>query len=373
MSEGRQNMRLYNKDLVAKIREKEYVKNVDGVNILFKPVPDDERAHVIDPRLLEIIKKKKSMFSERAQKGYSLANERYRPDKITYDLTENEVSCDEQLISINGDHRIDIFIYRPKNIKGPLPVLVYLHGGGFTAGDMRLFANQMKFISEQAEAVVVFPEYRLAPECPYPAAIEDACGTIHWVYDHADELGIDKERFMVAGDSAGGSLTNACVLKDESGIIKKIVELYPSMDMSDHSTLKNYTWSYDDYEIIEEQKELAYSRIDRIKNGICKNDQDNLYIQGKTSSCDPIVSLAYASNEQLKKFPESVIIASEYDYLRVASDFVVKRMEHLGISVKSVRYNGCDHGFLDMMGTIVQAEDVCLLIAEEIKSMENRN
>lgn len=365
-------MRLYDKGLVAKIRKKQYIKNVNGVDILFKPVPDDDREHVIDSRLLEIIKYKKNMFSSRAKVGYSLANERYRPDKVTYDLTETRVSCEERLIPINGDHRIDIFIYRPETKKATLPVLVYLHGGGFTAGDMRLYANQMKFISEQAEAVVVFPEYRLAPECPYPGAIEDANGTVHWVYDHAEELGIDKNCFMVAGDSAGGSLTNACVLKDEDGIIKKIVELYSGMDMSDYRTLPNYNWSYDDYEIIEEQKEFAYSRIDRIKNGTCASDLDNQYLQGKTTSRNPLVSLAYASDEQLKKFPDSVIIASEYDYLRVGSDYVVKRMTDLDVNVKSVRYNGCDHGFFDMLGTIVQAEDVCMLIAEEIKAMQNQ-
>ena len=91
-------MRLYDKALVSKLREKEYTKNVDGVDILFKPVPDDDRGHVIDPRLLEIIKNKKNMFSTRAKVGYSLANIRYRPDKITYDLTKIEVSCEERLI-----------------------------------------------------------------------------------------------------------------------------------------------------------------------------------------------------------------------------------------------------------------------------------
>ena len=236
---------------------------------------------------------------------------------------------------------------------------------------MKLYANQMKYISEQAEAIVVFPEYRLAPECPYPGAIEDACGTVRWIYDHAKEFGIDRNCFMVAGDSAGASLANACVLKDEGGIIKKIIELYPGMDMSDYRTLPNYTWSYDFYEIIEEQKEFAYSRIDRIRNDTIKSDLENHYLQGKTTSRNPLVSLAYASDDQLKKFPEAVIIAAEYDYLRIGSDYVVKRMIDLNLNVKSIRYNGCDHGFLDMLGTIVQAEEVCLLIADEIKAMQN--
>lgn len=79
-----------------------------------------------------------------------------------------EIDVDERLIDIGHDHKIDIYLYRRQTDQGCLPVLIYLHGGGMMAGDMRLFANQMRLIAELAHAVVVFPEYRLAPECPYP-------------------------------------------------------------------------------------------------------------------------------------------------------------------------------------------------------------
>ncbi len=359
-------MRQYDVTLVSKMREKEYIKNIDGVDILFKPVPDDEREYVLDSRLIEVIEKKRAMFGKRAQTGYSLSAERYRPDKISYDLTESEVTCVEKLITIQ-DHMIDIFVYIPQNHDKILPVLVYLHGGGFTAGDIKLYANQMKYIAEQAEAVVVFPEYRLAPECPFPGPVEDAFGTIQWVYTHGDELGVDVSRLAVVGDSAGGSLTNACVLKDEEGMIKKIIELYAAFDTSDYQEQTAYIWSYDAYPVIEEQKELAYSRIDRIKNG--NHRLVNLYLQGKTTAKDPLISLVYASDEQLAKFPEAIIIATEYDYLRVGNDYAVKRMKELGVNIRSIRYNGCDHGILDLLGIIPQAEDICLLIADEIKEM----
>ena len=75
-------------------------------------------------------------------------------------------------------------------------------------------------------------------------------------------------------------------------------------------------------------------------------------------------------DEQLKELPPVVVVASEYDFLRVSSDYFVKRLTELGKDVKSIRYLGCDHGFFDMLGTVVQAEDLCHLIAEEIKSME---
>lgn len=157
--------RLYDASLVGRIREREYTGEVYGVETLFKPVPDVDEEHVVDPRLETVMEKKRKMFSERAQTGWRLSNERYRPDKVTYDLTTTDVGVDERLIPIDDDHLIDIYIYRAEGAPQNCPVMIYLHGGGFTAGDMRLYANQMKLVAELSGAVAIFPEYRLAPEC----------------------------------------------------------------------------------------------------------------------------------------------------------------------------------------------------------------
>lgn len=351
------------------MHEKETVEIIDGVSIVMKKVPDDERYNVMDPRVLEIAKQKKKMFCEREQTGFKLSNERNRPDKITYDLTSVPITVHEQLIPIAHDHQINLYTYRRADATDNVPVLIYFHGGGFTAGDMKLYANQMKLIAELSHALVVFPEYRLAPECPFPGAIEDGIGGIAWVVEHAKELNIDAERLIVAGDSAGGSLTNACLLNDQQKLIKKALEIYPSTDMSDYTKQTQYTWSYDAYPIIEEQKEYAYSRIDRIKHASELRAEDSLYIQGKTTYEDPLVSVMYASKESLQQFPPMVIVASEYDYLRVGSDNFVKKLKEADVEVTSIRYCGCDHGFFDLLGTIVQAEDLCHLIASEIQNM----
>lgn len=163
---------------------------------------------------------------------------------------------------------------------------------------------------------------------------------------------------------------NACVLKDTKGIIKKIVELYAAFDASDYRKQTAYTWSYDVYPIIEEQKELAYSRVNRIKNN-GNGAFNNLYLQGKTTERDPLVSVIFASDEQLAKFPPAVIIAADYDYLRVGNDYAVKKLKSLGVDVKSIRYCGSDHGILDMLGMIPQEEDICLVIAEEVKAIKH--
>lgn len=149
---------------------------------------------------------------------------------MTYDLTTVDIDIEERLIPINNDHMIDIYIYQRTDDEGLRPAMIYLHGGGWTAGDMRLYANQMKYIAELSHAVVIFPEYRLAPECPYPGPIDDAKGTIEYVVNHAKELRIDVDRLMVAGDSAGGGLTNSCLILDQKHDIKKAFEIYPAVD-----------------------------------------------------------------------------------------------------------------------------------------------
>lgn len=363
--------RKYDQSLVDKIHVLEYHDTKEGIDILYKPVPDDDRPHALDPRIYEIALKKKQMFSNRAKGGYKLSNERYRPDKVTYDLCTVEIDTDERLIQIDNDHMIDIYIYRRSDAGTNLPAMIYLHGGGFTAGDVHLYEKQMKLIAELSHGVVIFPEYRLAPECPFPGPVNDAYGTFEYVYKHAEELGIDKTKIMIAGDSAGGSLTNACVLKDTAQRIKEIVELYPAFDGRNYHTVKDYTWSYDQYEFLPEHEEIAKSRIDRIKRSSDDPDAErhSLYLQDKTTNDDPLVSAVCASDEALSKFPPTTIIYSEFDYLRVSDVYAGKKLKSLGVDVEMICYCGCDHGFLDMLGTVVQSEEVCGVIANKIKNM----
>lgn len=357
--------RNYDKSLLLEIRENEYVESIKGVDVLMKPIPDDNRINIIDPRVLETMKKKKAMLKSRTKDGFLLSKERNRLDIISYDLSETNIDIKERLIDV-GDHKIDVYICSPETKDKKLPVLIYLHGGGYYCGDMRKYVNQMKLIAEKAQAVVIFPEYRLTPEASYPAAQEDCLGTIKWVEENAEELNIDPNCLTIAGDSAGGALVNACVLRDKDKNIKKVIEIYPVADCSDYRDQKLYSWTYDDFPVIDDHKEYAYGRIDRIKETAYIKEKDNIYIQGKTNYQNPDVSIIFALDDKLKEFPETIIIASEYDYLRTGSDYFVKRLSDLKVKVKSIRYLGCDHGFFDMLGLVVQAEELCLLIAREI-------
>ena len=363
--------RTYDAALVRAMRARERVEDVDGMPTVMKPIPDDDREHVLDPRVREVAARKRAMFAERAEKarGYSLANERYRPDKVTYDLTTEPVSETERLIDVGGTHKIDVFTYRAESAPARAKAFVFLHGGGFTAGNERIYHNQMRFLAQLTGALVVFPDYRLAPENPFPAAIEDAMATVAWVRDSADELGVDGEKIMVGGDSAGGSLTCACLLSDERRLIKRAYLLFPACDSSDYRTQGLYRWSEDLYPVAEEDRELAWSRIDRIRAGQVSTSDESIYVQGKTSLDDPLVSIVYATDEQLEKLPPITVAVSEYDFLRVAAEYFARRLHGLGKDVRLVRYCGCDHGFLDLFGFEPQAEEVCMDMADELAQL----
>ncbi len=357
-------MRQYDKELVQRIKDKQHLIDDNGLKITLKPVPDDEREHVLDGRVLEIAIRKKNHIST-VKKTAGLSAERIRPDKICYEIADEEIIEQEKLIRIN-DHMIDCFFYRSPKAEDNCPVVIFFHGGGFTAGDHTLFEKQMRYLAQCSRAQVVFPEYRLAPENPYPKPVEDAFGTLCWVREHADELNVDRKRITLAGDSAGGSLVNSCLLLDQDGAVKKAIELYPGVDSTPFKDLHLFNWSYDMYPVIEEHKELAYGRISKIYKACQLTTEESLYIQGNARYDDPMVSIVYASDQRLKALPPMVTISSEYDYLRISDEYLARRMQKLGCDVKAYRYCGCDHGFLDNLGILPQAEEVIELIAAEM-------
>nr|AAZ32720.1 lipase/esterase [uncultured bacterium] len=95
---------------------------------------------------------------------------------------------------------------------GRLPVLLYLHGGGFTIGGLETHDSLCRQLALRSGGAVVALDYRLAPEHRFPAAVDDAWGAMRWLLEHADDLGLDASRLAVGGDSAGGTLAAVCAL-----------------------------------------------------------------------------------------------------------------------------------------------------------------
>ena len=107
---------------------------------------------------------------------------------------------------------VPVRIFRPCEFDAPMPIILWMHGGGFTLGSVDLDANAAAQVAAECTAVVISVEYRLAPENPFPAGVEDCYAALCWAAENADSIGGDDERLVVAGESAGGGLAAAVAL-----------------------------------------------------------------------------------------------------------------------------------------------------------------
>lgn len=356
-------MRKYKENLITNLQEKVTIKQEKGIGFEIKPIPDPDKQTGMDPRMLDAAKRKAGKLQNSfSADTFQLYEERYRPDKVNYDLTMVKIEKKQRLVKVD-QHYINTFFYRPENIEGQLPVILYVHGGAFMSGEHTQYENQCRLLAEKAEAFVVFPEYRLAPENPFPAGLEDIRGILRWLYE-CEEIDIDRDRIVLAGDSAGASIMNGCALSDEGKMIRMMFEIYPCCDID---IIGNgvYQWNPSYYEILEEEREYVYSRMNRLKNASA--GMHEFYLGGKDGK-NPLVSVVY--QEELQEFPPTVIAIGEYDFLRISADIFAQKCAEAGKLLRAVRYQGCDHGFFDMLGIMPQAEDIVLEIAKEVKRLE---
>jgi acetyl esterase len=125
-------------------------------------------------------------------------------------------------------------LYRPST-RSPLPALLYLHGGGWMTGDLDSHDDICRRLCHGIDCLVLAVDYRLAPEHPFPAAIDDCFAALRWLHNHADELGVDRDRIVVGGDSAGGSLAAVIAVAARDGLLPPVAYqmlLYPVTDLS---------------------------------------------------------------------------------------------------------------------------------------------
>lgn len=329
----------------------------NGLTIEIRPVPGDDREHVLDPRVFE--RAHARIVAGGGNGDGDVIAFRTRPNKETHSIEGGGVNHRVVVMDL-GDRGIPLHVYVPEEHEAGSPALIFYHGGGFMVGNIGQYENALKLIAKKSRSVVVYPEYRLSPEAMFPGGIEDCVGTYDWVVAHADELGIDDERIAIAGDSAGGSLSNAVVLeRGAGGRIKLLTLIYPLVDGAPVPS----EWSYALYPTAEGQREEALSRVDRIKLSV--DDLAPMYTHGDANKLlDPLVSAAYA--EDVSMFPRTLVVASEFDYLRYQDELFAKKLQDAGTDVRVVRYGGCDHGFFETCGVMPQVEDLCNVMVEEL-------
>ena len=195
---------------------------------------------------------------------------------------------------------------------------------------------------------VISVDYRLAPEFPFPAALNDCYEAVKWVAENTSELNGELTQLAVAGDSAGGNLAAAVTLmardRKEFSISKQVL-IYPVVDLD--VTECRYP------SLIENGKGLGIE-----SDGM--EETYRLYLQEKVSPNHPYVSPIKA--EDFRNLPSALVITAEYDPLRDEGECYAEKLQKAGVYVETMRYDGAIHGFLRRFTDLEEYKDVYQLI-----------
>ena len=252
-----------------------------------------------------------------------------------------------------GDVRVRIV--RPPDAVGTLPVILYMHGGGWVIGNAHTHDRLVRELAVGTGAAVVFVEYDRSPETRYPVAIEQAYATAQWIVRDGAANQLDPNRIAVAGDSAGGNMTAALTLMaQERGDVRFVHQsmYYPvtdaAMDTGSYAqfaegyflTAKMMAWFWDAYEPDVERRLESFA------------------------------SPLRAGDEQLAGLPPAFVIVGEADVLRDEGEAYAARLRAAGTAVTTVRYDGIMHDFM-MLNTLSDTHATRAAIAQAIAILRN--
>lgn len=235
------------------------------------------------------------------------------------------------------------------------PCMVFIHGGGFVAGDIETVENQCKLLAQMSGGVVFSVDYPMAPEYPFPAGFEACKAAVDWVSQNAAALGIDAKKIGVGGDSAGGNLSLALSIDDRDSSGGKIAYqclIYPKVSGAKTPEDPHYYWDASLYEnpgndpVIEDQiRSIGKSSV----------LVSEWYNPGKYDDWDKRISPVSAPCEGL---PPTLLMYAEYDFLRADCDVYAGLLQKAGVKGKAIRYGGITHGTFDRLGYAPQVEDM---------------
>ena len=254
------------------------------------------------------------------------------------------VSTHDVVASARG-HHIPVRLYRlPEAPSGPLPVMVFFHGGGWVIGDLETHDELCRELSWRVPALVASVDYRRAPESRYPAAVEDCRLATQWLANEAAALGVDASRLAVAGDSAGGNLATAVARwARDHGTPRVLFQLliYP---VTDNTRALDSSASAIEYGA---GLELTLDSLHWF--------QDQYFGEQEALRAEPDASPLYA--DDLDGMAPALVLVADLDPIADSAVAYVSRMVAAGVDAKVVRFPGLMHAFVTMGSFFDAASD----------------
>ena len=233
---------------------------------------------------------------------------------------------------------VPVRLYRPTAAQTPQPVLVYLHGGGWTIGDLDTHDVLCRQLARDGACTVVSVDYRMGPEHRFPAAVDDCVDAFDWLRAHAQELQLDTSRMAVGGDSAGGNLAAAlCLVQREAGRAMPAFQLliYPATDM--RAVAPSHTTNGQGYMLTNDS--IAYYRGNYIAEQADWSDW----------RASPLLAPSHAG------LPPALVMTAGFDPLRDEGLQYANALSAAGVPTQYVCFERQIHGFITMGRVIEEA------------------
>lgn len=221
--------------------------------------------------------------------------------------------------------------YTPRGLTGQSPALLFFHGGGWIYGDLESHDATCRYLAEEAQVRVVAVDYRLAPEAPFPAAVDDAMAAWAWIAEHASGLGIDPARIAVGGDSAGGNLAavvaQQTVAMDGPSPAFQLL-IYPATDF-----------------LATSESRLTYADGFFLTKAFMDLAEENYLVGGEDRS-DPRLSPLHGD---VTGVAPAYIVTAGFDPLLDEGNAYADKLRAAGVPVEHICEDGLIHGFINMV------------------------
>lgn len=250
----------------------------------------------------------------------------------------------------SGAPDVPVHVYTPANREGAIPGLLYIHGGGFVMGTLEMFDAHVLQLVDELGVVIVSVDYRLAPEHPFPAPVEDCYAALTWTAAKAVELGIDPERLGVGGGSAGGGLSAAVALlaRDRGGpaLCFQYLGIPELDDRLETPSMRDYVdtplWN---------RPNAVYSWT--------------AYLGTEPGGDDVSPYAAPARATDLSGLPPAFVSTCQFDPLRDEGIQYAQRLAHAGVHAELRLYPGTFHGST----MVATAESTRQMVADEVDAL----
>ena len=309
-------MKKYSEELLPKLKERQTTQDYHGMKLIVKNLPDCDEKGAMDPRLYNDSKKSLQMMAwmpkrflkmDTSEKGIANLRKMFNGVK-SVPCVERKIEIREAHVTADDGYQIPVRIYHSDTSTENGPILYYIHGGGFFGGHPGVVEESVKMFVAKTDFCAVSVDYRLAPENPYPRGHEDCYQVLQWIYEHAGDLGGDKNRIFVAGDSAGGNLAQYCTTRDwedEKHMVRGQMLLYPTLNMAQVED-EYYHPSMDQFEMAPKQRRGLTKMIGMFG--------------GMTAGMEPLLGTSDVKNDYLnpytrdpKKNPPTFVTVGEHE------------------------------------------------------------